>query len=132
MLDKAVIWLSFLIAIIGNFIISLGMIPFLISLDKLKLYFIVIIVGLSFGLLCELLIRSIWHFETKHHILFLTVIPLIAVVSFTLIPAVSSELNSLSGAQYFQIKQNPVFVGIAYAVAFILPYLTYQFFLKNK
>lgn len=131
-LDKLVIWFSFAIAIIGNFIISIGMIPFILAFNKLNLYFIVIVEGLSFGLLLELLIRSIWHFEKKHHILFSTIIPLIAIINFALIVTVSSNINKTLKIGYSHVAQNPILVGIAYAFAFILPYLIYQFFLKNK
>ena len=132
LLDKFVIWFSFAIAIIGNFIISITMIPFILAFDNLNLYFIVLIAGLSFGLLFELLIRSMWHFENKHHILFSTIISLIAIINFALIVTFSSNINKTLKVGYSPAAQNPILVGIAYAFAFILPYLIYQFFLKNK
>lgn len=130
-LDKVVVWLSFIIAVLGNFIVSVSMIPFLALLDRPMLYFIVVVVGLAFGLLIELLIRSIWHFESKHHILFLTIVPLIAAINFALINTVSNNLSKIFGIQSVQITQNLIIVGILYAIAFALPYLAYRLFIKK-
>ena len=59
LLDKTVYWFSLLIAIVGNLIISISLIPVLLALKGQQLYFIIIVLGISFGLLFELLIRTI-------------------------------------------------------------------------
>ena len=130
-LDKIVVWLSFIVAVMGNFMISLFMVPFLVFLNKSMLYFIAIIIGLAFGFLFELLIRSIRHFEAKRRILFLTVVPLIAVINFALINLVANNISKIFGVGYFQITQNTVIIGIVYTLAFISPYMFYQFLVKK-
>ena len=125
-LDKSVYWISLLVAIAGNFIITIALIPELLALKGLQLYLIIVTLGISFGLLFELLIRTIEHLKTKHHIFLGTIIPILAVINFII---VSNNMKKLIGIEN---PQNPFLVGIVYAVAFILPYSIYQLFLKNK
>ena len=125
-LDKFVYWFSLLIAIIGNLIISISLIPVLIALKGLQLYLVIITLGLAFGLLFELLIRNIEHLETKHHILLGIMIPVIAVINFIII---SNNMKKLIGIEN---PQNPIIVGSVYAITFILPYIVYQVFLKDR
>ena len=68
LLDKAVYWLSLLIAIIGNLVISVALVPFLLVLSSFQLYAILIVIGISFGLLFELLLRKIENLAARHHI----------------------------------------------------------------
>lgn len=126
LLDKSVYWLSIIVAIIGNFIISVTLIPFLLALNGLQLFLIVVILGVSFGLLFELLVRGIENLEAKHHIFFGIIIPIIAVTNFII---VSNNIKIFIGIEN---PQDPVIVGSVYAISFMLPYISYQVFLKNK
>ncbi len=126
LLDKAVYWLSLLLAIIGNFVISLALIPELLVLEGLQLYLITATLGVSFGMLFELLVRTIENLKARHHLLLSIIIPLLAVINFVI---VSINMKRLVGIDN---PQNPVIVGIVYALSFILPYLVYQLFFKNK
>ncbi|MBI2134800.1 hypothetical protein HYU09_02335 [Candidatus Woesearchaeota archaeon] len=128
-LDKLVFWISLLIAIIGNFIISISLIPILLALNNLPLYLVLITLGISFGLLFELVIRTIEHLEAKHHIFLGIMVPITAVINVVIIVAFS---NNLEKAINIQNPHNPLLVGVVYALAFILPYLVYQLFLKDK
>jgi len=128
-LDKSVYWISLIVAIIGNIIISISLIPFLLALRSFQLYLIIITMGIAFGLLFELLIRTIEHLETKHHLFLSIIIPIIAVINIIAIVLFS---NRLEEAINIQNPHNPVLIGVVYAVAFMLPYSIYQLFLKNK
>ena len=128
-LDKLVFWISLLIAIIGNFIISISLIPILLALSNLPLYIVLITLGVSFGLLFELLIRTIEHLEAKHYILLGVIMPIIAVINVIIIVTFSNNLEKIVNIEN---PHNPLLVGIIYALAFMLPYLIYQFFLKDK
>jgi len=128
-LDKSVYWISLIVTIIGNIIISISLIPFLLTLRSFQLYLIIITMGIAFGLLFELLIRTIEHLETKHHLFLSIIIPIIAVINIIVIVLFSNRLEEIINIQN---PQNPVLIGVVYAVAFILPYSIYQLFLKNK
>ena len=125
-LDKFVYWFSLLIAVIGNLIISISLIPILLVLTGPSLYIVVITLGVSFGLLFELLIRSIENLETKHHLFLSIAIPIIAVLNFIII---SDNMNELIGIEN---PQDPIIIGSVYAIAFMLPYISYQVFLKGR
>ncbi|MBW2976467.1 hypothetical protein KY347_03405 [Candidatus Woesearchaeota archaeon] len=125
-LDKAVYWFSLLVAVAGNFIITISLIPELIVLEGFQLYLVIITLGVSFGLLFELLVRTIENLKAKHHIFLGTIIPLLAVISFVVI---LGNMKSLVGIEN---PHNSLLIGTVYAVAFILPYAVYQTFLKSR
>ena len=124
-LDKFVYWFSLLIAIIGNLFITISLIPVLIVLKGPQLYLVIITLGFAFGLLFELLIRSIDNLETSHHLFLGIIIPIIAVINFII---VLNNMKELIGIQNFQ---DPIIIGSIYAIAFISPYIFYQLFLKK-
>jgi|TARA_B100001964_G_scaffold225533_1_gene273463 hypothetical protein len=126
LLDKAVYWISLIIAIIGNFIISVALVPLLLALSGMRLYLIIITLGFAFGLLFELLIRGIEHLETKHHIFLSIIIPIITLINFIII---SNNIKKFIGIEN---PQNPIMTGAVYAIAFILPYIIYQILLKES
>ena len=126
LLDKAVYWISLAVAIAGNFIISIALIPFLIALSGFRLFLFIIALGVSFGLLFELLVRGIENLEAKHRIFLGIIIPVIAAINFVL---VSNNLKKLIG---IESPQDPAIVGAVYSIAFILPYVSYQVFIKDK
>ena len=127
-LDKSVYWISLIAAIIGNFIISITLVPLLLVLRGFQLYLIIMTIGLAFGLLFELLIRSITHLEARHHLFFGFLIPLIAVINVFIITNISNNLekNFMVGNVH-----NPLVVSVVYGLAFIIPYVFYRLFLKE-
>ncbi len=112
-------WLSLIIAIIGNLFISIILIPFLLVLSSYQLYFVIVVLALTFGTIFNFLINAIEHIETTHHIIAGAFIPAIAVITVFVMVNVS---NKLSVVFQSPIHQNPVLVSILYVVAFILPY----------
>ena len=127
-LDKIVYWIALIVAIIGNFIISIVLIPFLFALRPFNLYLIVITIGISFGLLFELLIRSINHLKTHHHLFFGFIIPAIAIVNIFIITNISNKVKEIIPVAN---SQNPFVVSVVYSIAFIIPYFVYHVFLKE-
>lgn len=127
-LDKLVYWAALAIAIIGNFIISIALIPSLMALKSTQLFLIIAALGISFGLLFELLIRSIEHLETKHHVFLSILIPLVAVINIFIITSVSNSLVKI-----FKISNshNPYIISIVYAIAFISPFIFYKLIMKK-
>jgi len=121
--DKSIYWIILLLAIIGNIIISITAIFFLFVLKPLQLYPILILLGASFGLLIEILIRDIEDIKKRHHFIFLSIIPTLSLVSLFFI---TNVINQLRIANQF----NPVIVAIVYSLSFVLPYVYYQFIRK--
>jgi len=126
-LEERIYWVLLAVIIAANFAISIALIPVLIALNGAFLYLVLMVLGIVFGLLFELVIRSIEHLEKKHHLLLAVLIPLIALANAFVISNVSNDLMStLSLANL----HNSLAVALVYSVSFVLPYIVYRFVLK--
>jgi len=125
--EKHIYWILLGVIIAANFAVSISLIPILIALNGMFLYFIIIILGIVFGLIFELVIRSIEHLEKKHHIMLVILIPLIAFANIFVISKIS---NGLTTTLNLPNLHNPVFVSLIYPSSFVLPYIVYRFILK--
>jgi len=126
-LEKRIYWILLAVIIVGNFAIAISLIPLLMALKGAFLYIIVITLGIVFGLIFELVIRSIEHLEAKHHFILAFLIPLIALVNVFIITRISNNLASTLSLGNFN---SPMIVSIVYAASFVLPYILYRFVLK--
>ena len=126
-LEKRIYWILLVITIVANFAISVALMPILMSLKGMFLYFIIIVLGIVFGLLFELVIRSIEHLEKRHHQLLVIFIPLIALANIWIISNIS---NNLAKTLNLTNMHNPIIISIIYAVSFVLPYIIYRFIFK--
>lgn len=128
-LDKYVYLISLFVGIIGNLIISIALIPFLLALESFQLYLVIVVLGMSFGLFFEILIRDIENLEAKHHITAGIVIPCLALVNMYIITLFSYNISSIAGIR--KIMHIPMLIGFVYAVSFIAPYVFYRFLKKR-
>ncbi len=120
-LGENMFWIILITMIIVNFIAALSLLPlFIVYANNIFLFLIVIVLGLCFGLLFEILIRDIEKFERKHHLALSLIIPLIAVASFFII-AFFAKID----------KDWALRAGVIYAVAFILPKAVYEVILRK-
>jgi len=126
-LEKRVYWILLVLIIAANFAISVALIPVFMALKGAFLYFVIIILGIVFGLLFELVIRSIEHLEKKHHVFLAILIPAVALANVFAVARISNNLTSALSLANFQ---NPLAVGLVYAASFVLPYISYRFVLK--
>jgi hypothetical protein len=120
-LDIAVFWVALFVAILGNFILSIVLVPFLLIMSGWMLYASLFFVGLSFGLLFAVIISYIEKIETKHHIIAGVFIPALALINVYIITYFANELIVL--LKLTTTAHNPGLVSITYVVAFTLPYL---------
>lgn len=120
-IDSIIYWILLVIAIIGNMVISIILIPFLLALKKIPLYFIIIILAALFGFLFDQLIRDIENLEKKHHIIAWAFIPSLAVINTYYM---TSFTNHLIKTFNLPLSSNsPLLVSIVYVAAFISPYI---------
>ncbi|MBI3035954.1 hypothetical protein HYY71_06550 [Candidatus Woesearchaeota archaeon] len=126
-LEKRVYWILLAVIITANFAISVALMPILMALNGAFLYFVVIILGIVFGLLFELAIRSIEHLEKKHHLFLAVLIPLIALINAFVISNIS---NNLAKTLNLANVHNSIVVALVYAISFVSPYIVYRFVLK--
>ena len=128
-LGKRIFWILLIILIASNFAVSVALMPLLIALSGAALYFIIMVLGLIFGLAFELVIRTIEHLEYRHHLFLAVFIPLTALINAFIISGLS---NDLAAGLSLQNSHSPLAVGLVYAVSFVLPYMVYRFVLKRE
>jgi len=119
-IDAIAYWSSLFIAIIGNLIISIILIPFLVLLQNLPLYFIIIVIALAFGFLFQLLIKDIQKISSKNNIVLDFFIPAIALINIFYMTNFSNYLSKTFNLPL--ITHNPLAIGILYVAFFSLPY----------
>ena len=129
-LDDIIFWIVLIIAIIGNLIISIILIPFLLALKGYILYSIIIIIGISFGFFFDLLIRDIEKLEKKNIIISGLFIPAIAIINISYMVRFANYIQST--LQLGNVPHSYILVSLVYAAAFMLPYLSKEFILKSK
>ncbi len=123
-LSPLIYWGALVLTMVGNLIVSVVMVPFLVMLKGLELYFTIMILGGAFGLLFNLIINDIEHMDTEHHVVAGAFIPAIAAINVFIIVKLS---NILGDALKINIKQNAIFVSAVYVGAFMTPYLIFKF-----
>ncbi len=122
-------WLTLIIAIIGNFLIAIAIIPFLIVLSDLQLYFIMAIIAVSFGAMFNFLINTIEHLDPQHHVVAGIFIPALAAITVFIMVNVANRLS-----EFFQspIIHNPVWVAVVYVLFFSSPYTSTKIYEKLR
>ena len=126
-LEKRIYLVLFAIILASNFAISIALIPLLIALNGMILYFLIMVLGIIFGLLFELVIRSMEHLEKRHHITLAFLIPTTALINIFIISRLS---NNLMEKLNLKNIHTPIIIALVYAVSFVLPYIIYRFVLK--
>ena len=96
-------------------------------MNGIFLYAVLIILGIVFGLLFELVIRSIEHLERKHHIILAFLIPIVALVNMFVVARLSNDFKI---SLLIKNSTQPLVLSLVYAAAFVLPYIIYRFVLK--
>lgn len=119
-MNKTIYWTVLLVLTIGNFLISIIMIPFLLVLETYQVEIIVTVIGLIFGSLFNLIIRDIEHIESKHHFAAALFIPALAIINVFVMVSVA---NTFSARFNLMNAKNPVFVSLFYVGAFVIPYI---------
>ena len=127
-LDGFVYWLLLIIIVLVNFGLAIGFIPSMLSFNWEFLYFMLILFGWVFGLILELVIRSIEHLEKKHHIFLGFLIPIVAIANIIIIGSTS---NFFSSTLNIGVSHNMYLAGSIYSLALITPYLIFKLILKK-
>ena len=122
--SKIVFWSALVVIIFANLLISIILIPFLITLYNLVLYAIVAILGLVIGFLYNFLITDIGLLEAKHHRAASIIIPIIAVGNIVVMVLTANKF--IENIPINNQPHNPWIVAAVFGGAFILPYIVDQ------
>ncbi len=120
-MNPIVYWLTLIVAIVANMVVSVVLIPFLLTVKSaVTLYLIVALLAISFGFFFNLLLTDMEHVDPRHHVIAGIFIPALSIINIIIVINITSVLDTvLFGAQF---KQNAVVIGLIYVVAFIIPY----------
>lgn len=116
-------WVGLFVAIIGNFILTVALVPFLMILNSAQIYVIMGVVGVVFGYLFHHIIKDIEHIDEKHHLAAGIFTPLLALVIVFFMTTVSNRFNELINNPN---PHNPWILSIIYLVCFGAPYALYK------
>ncbi len=127
-INGLIIFISVVGIILGNLLLSLLLIPLMLSLSGIFLYVIIIVLGAIIGFMFEMLTRSIQTLEHHHHVLLSISIPLLSLLTTISIALYANDLALQSGIGH---PQNPYLIALIYALSFLAPYAYCKFILKK-
>ena len=122
-------WLTLLVGLLGNFVISIILLFFMLIVQGFKLYLIIIIIGFAFGAFFNLLIRSIKNVENRNIIIGGSALLLLTLINTALITSFSNSLQQNIGLN--NVQYSPIIISVAYTIAFGLPYFIFIFYSKE-
>lgn len=117
--DALVYWVVLFIAILGNFVLSVVLVPFLLVLKGLGLYFSLFFIGASFGAVFWFILQSIESSQKKKRIIWEIFIPALALINVGIFAVLSNDLIVL--LKLSTPPHNPMLVGAAYTFGYVLP-----------
>lgn len=120
-LDELLVWVSLFVAVAGNFILSVVIVPFLIIMSGVSLYAAIFCFGAAFGMLFTIILRNMERLEAKMHVIAGLFIPVIGLINMYIIARMSNKLIAI--LQLKTVEHDAVLVSMVYIFAFILPYL---------
>ena len=116
-------WIGLFTAIVGNILLSVTLIPFLMILSSSQLYVILGVVGGVFGAMFNHILRDIEHVDERHHIMAGVFIPGIALVTVYVMATVANTFNAVINNAN---PHNAILLSAVYIVCFSTPYLVYK------
>lgn len=124
-IDGALYWVLLLLAIVGNFIVSVVLVPFLIVMKGTALYFSLFFVGASFGWIFSFILHGIDQLRTGQHLIASVFIPALAVINVGIFAVLSNKLIIL--LKLATPPHNPFVVGAVYVLGYVLPGTLWHF-----
>ncbi len=120
-LDELLVWVSLFVAVAGNFVLSVVIVPFLIIMSGFSLYAAIFCFGSAFGMLFTIILRNMERLEAKMHVIAGLFIPVIGLINMYIITRMSNKLIVL--LELKTVEHDAILVSMVYIFAFIFPYL---------
>ena len=118
-IDSSLFWLLLVIAIVGNFCVSVILVPFFLIMKGATLYGSLFFIGMSFGWLFSFILHSIEQVQKKRKIIASIFIPSIALINVGIFAILSNRLIEI--LQLSTPLHNPAFIGAMYVLGYIIP-----------
>ncbi|MEA3514177.1 MAG: hypothetical protein U9R34_01760 [Nanoarchaeota archaeon] len=125
-IEHMIYWLAIIIAIIGNIVVAVVLIPFFLVLHAFYLYLIIIMLALGFGFLYDILLADLERLVGREMIRESIFIPALALIS---VGFMTYFANVLADTWNLSISHQPLFVGMVYALVFVSPWFVRKYLL---
>lgn len=117
LLGESVFW-GLLFLVIGTIIaVSYWIAPLFIYSQSIILYPILIIVGLTFGMLFSHIIKDLDHLQVHHHIIIHITLPATAIISFVTI------LGRINATALQGVPRGSFLASVTFIISYFVPYL---------
>lgn len=117
-LDNLVFWGLLVIAVLGNFALSIVLIPVLVAFTNVALLITVAVLAIAFGFILDVVLREIEHLQKSHLIIPELFIPAIALINIYVITNLSNKLI----VELNLVTHNPWIVSVVYITGFLIPH----------
>lgn len=128
-INKTIYWIVLLITIVGNLLVSVVLIPFLLILKSVSLFAVISVLALSFGFLFHILIRDIQKIDYEHRVLAYIFIPVFAELNILVVLQITKSIGLLIDSN---VVSNSLLINFVYVIVFTLPYVFDRFFLQQR
>ncbi len=118
-LNKLIFWGALLLLIVGNMIISVVLIPFMLIAPAYLLYPGLLVIGVTFGSLYTIVLYDIGKIEDNPKIMPELFIPAIALINIYIISVLSNQLALILNLQIG--VHMPIITAISYVAGFVTP-----------
>lgn len=119
-------WTILIISILGNFVVSIALVPFLITLEGWPLYFCTLILGSTFGWMLTFILFSIEKLQPRQKVMANVLIPAVALINIVIITTMSNKLILL--LKLATGFHSPIIIGATYVIGYTMP----SFLMKKK
>lgn len=119
-IDASLPWVLLFLSVLGNFIVSVVLVPMLLILKGWLLYLVLFLIGSSFGWAFGFILHSVQKIR-KPLIILPVFIPSLALINVGIFAVLSNRLISL--LHLSTPPHNPLIVGASYVLGYILPYV---------
>ncbi len=123
-LDQAVFYALLFLLLVGVFLVSVVIVPFLLVFNTLIVAFLLAILGLCLGAFLAVLLPDFHWLEAHHHALAFLLLGAVAIANILLIGAVEKPFGALLGAP----PHATWVLGVVFAASLLAPYSCHLLF----
>lgn len=120
-LDEFVYFFLLFTGIIGNFFISVVLVPLMLILTGFYLYASLFLIGIAFGALINQIILEIQKIEERRHFVPGILMAVIALINIYIMTKLANVLEAKLGL--LTSVHNPWAVSVVYVLAFLIPHI---------
>ena len=118
-INPVLYWAGLIIAIVGNLMICVALIPFILVLNQTLSYIIISVLGMGFGGMFYFLLTDLERVNPTHHVVAGVFIPAIALITMYVMADIVNYVARTIG---LNVTHNPIIISVIYVVSFTLPY----------